>query len=263
MGNQSSTESLADTEEITNQINNVSNENCITACDSNISNINMVIEDTTIEGDVNISAVCNILGASCILKAALSNSVQNTQKNQQLAATMQSGSPLLAFSTQNSTIAESNNQDIANQVSNIMNATCQNNSSTSVNGVNVELIGDTIGGSLNINSNGNINKSSCILNNVARTTLANQQTNSQTAKVMQGSPLLFAMLAVVIIIVVVMIGIVILGVGGLGALGIGAAIIHKKKKSSQPLRTKPGMQPHNSQPLRAKPGMQPQMKSYR
>lgn len=244
MGNQSSTESLASTEEITNQINNVSNENCITACDSSISNIDMVIEDTTIEGNVNISAVCNILGASCILKAAMSNSIQNTQKNKQLAETLQSGSPLLLFSTQNNTQSESNNQDISNRVSNIMNSTCQNNSTTSVDGVNVELIGDTIGGNLNINSDGNINKSSCILNNVARTTLANDQTNSQTAKALQGSPLLFAMLAVVIVIVVVMIGIVILGVGGIGALGVGAAIVHEVKKPKKSMRPSgQGMRP--------------------
>lgn len=236
MGNQASSESLASTESISNQINNVSNENCITACDSEISNINMIIENSDIEGDVNVSAVCNILGSSCILKAALSTSVQNTQKNKQLGATMQSDSPLNWFSSQSSNIQESNNQSISNKVSNVMNSTCQNNSTSTVDGVNIELIGDKVGGNINVDSKGNITKSQCIIDNVARTTLANEQSNSQTAKVMQGSPILFAIIAIVIIVVVVMIGLVILGVGG---IALKTAMLKKGNPTSPSFPSQP------------------------
>ena len=216
MGNQSSSESLASTQSIRNQINNVSNESCITACDSDISNSNILIIDSDIEGNVSVSAVCNILGSSCVLKAALSNSIQNTQKNKQLGETMQSASPLTWFSSQNSSTTESSNESISNRISNIMNSTCQNNSKSQVDGINIELLGTRVGGNVSIDSTGNVSKSQCILNNASRTTLANDQTNSQTAKVMQGSPVLFAIIGIVIIVVIVMIGIVILGIGGTG-----------------------------------------------
>ena len=217
MGNQSSSESLANTESISNQINSISNENCITACDSDISNSNIILENGDIQGDINISAVCNILGSSCVLKAALSDSVQNTQKNTQLAESMQSASPLTWFSNQHAGVTENNNQDIANRVSNIINSTCQNTSSNKVEGINVEIIGEKVGGNVNIGSKGNITKSQCIINNTSRVTLSNDQTNSQTARIFQGSPLLFGFLALIIIIIIVMIGIVIFGVGGIGA----------------------------------------------
>jgi hypothetical protein len=244
MGNSSSSESLVSTQSISNQINNVSNENCINACDSDISNINMIIENSDIEGDINVSAVCNILGASCILKASLSDTVQNTQKNKQLAETLQESDPFTWFSSSSANTTEDSNESIANRVSNIMNSTCQNDSDDSVSGVNIELIGDRVGGSLNVDAKGNITKSQCIIDNVSRTTLSNDQTNSQTAKVMQGSPILFAILGIVIIVVIVMIGLVILGVGGLGVLGAGGVLMGEfSKKPPQGMQRPPqGMQ---------------------
>lgn len=232
MGNQSSTESLASTQSITNQINNVANENCITACTSELSDVNVIIENSDVEGDINISAVCNILGSSCVLKAALSNSVQNVQKNKQLGETMQSASFLTWFSNQNNDTVESSNQSTANRVSNIINSTCQNNSTNSVDGVNIEVLaGSKVGGNINVQSDGTISKSQCIIDNTIRTTLSNDQTNDQTAKVFQGSPILFGIIAVVIVVVVIMIGIVILGVGGLGAAGLGVVGMEALKKS--------------------------------
>ena len=261
MGNQSSSQSLASSQSISNQINNVSNENCITACDSDISNVNMIIEDSDIEGNVSISSVCNIIGSSCILKAALSSSVQNTQKNKQLGETMQSASPLTWFSNQSSSTQESNNQSVSNRVSNILNSTCQNNSTSKVDGVNIELIGDKVGGNVSENSQGNISKSQCVISNTARTTLSNDQSNSQTAKAMQGSPILFAIIGIVIIVVVVMIGIVIVGVGGLGGLALlkGA---DKKKSSTRPPPAipPPRYKPRPSAPPRYKPQMRPRVR---
>ena len=252
MGNQSSTQSLASTQAISNQINNVSNENCITACDSDVSNINMLIENSDIEGNINISAVCSVIGSSCILKAALSNSVQNTQKNSQSAEAMQESDPLSWFSSSTSDQQEDSNQSTANRVSNIINSTCQNNSTSNVDGINIELIGDKVGGNVNVNSAGSVSKSQCILDNASRTTLANDQSNSQTAKVMQGSALLFGIIAVVIVIVVIMIGLVILGMGGIG--GIFALKGLSEKGNPQGNTMRPGMPPG------MRPGMPPGMR---
>ena len=253
MGNQSSSESLASTQSVSNQINNVSNENCITACTSDIRDSNIKIIDSNVRGNVSISAVCNILGSSCVLKAALSNSIQNTQKNKQLGETMQSASPLTWFSNQSNSTTESSNENISNRVSNIVNSTCQNTSSENVEGINIEIIGSSVGGNVNLSADGDISKSQCIIDNTTRTTLSNDQTNSQTAKVMQGSPLLFGIIAVVIVVVVVMIGIVILGVGGLGVLGVGAVGMKSLKKKPQNRGPPPQYKQRPSAPPMYKP----------
>ena len=239
MGGQQSSESLVNNQSTLNAINNVSNENCINACDSDISNIHMQIIDSDIEGNVNISAVCNILGTSCVLKSSLTTNLHNTQKSQQTGEAMQESDPLSLlgnlFGGQSSSISENSNQSIANRVSNIINSTCQNKSTNDVSGVNVQMIGDKVGGNVSIASDGSISHTDCVLNNMSRTMITNDQSNSQKAKIMQGSPLLFAIIGIVIVVVVVMIGIVIIGVGGIGTLGLGAvAKDEMSKKSSKP-----------------------------
>ncbi len=145
---------------------------------------------------------------------------------------------------------------MANRVSNILNSTCQNNSTSKVDGVNIEIIGSRVGGNVSENSQGNISKSQCVISNTARTTLSNDQSNSQTAKTMQGSPLLFAIIAIVIVVVVIMIGIVIIGVGGLGGLALLKGGKKPKKKGVPPVMP-PGRRPP---PRRMPPNMRPRVR---
>lgn len=263
MGGQQSSESLVDNQSMTNRINNISNENCINACDSDISNLHMDIEDSDIEGNVSISSVCNILGASCVLKSSLSTSLHNTQKSKQSADAMQEQDPLSLlgslFGGPSSSVDETTNQSVANRVSNIINSTCQNKSVQKLTGINVQMIGDKVGGNVNITADGGITNTECILNNISRTAITNDQSNSQSAKIMQGSPLLYAIIGLVIVAVIVMIGIVILGIGG-----VSAGVIAKdemSKKSSKPGMKKPPSGP--PPPYSAKPGMKKAPQTYR
>jgi hypothetical protein len=259
MGGQQSNMSLANSQSVQNDINNVSNENCITACTTSISDININIKDSDIAGNVSVGAVCSILGSSCTLKASLSSSVQNDLANKQSATTVQETDPLSMlgsiFGGPSSSTNESSNQAVSNKVSNIMNSTCQNKSSTSTSGVNIQLDGDKVGGNVDLSATGVVSNAKCVIDNVARTTLSNKLTNSQTAKVMQGSPILFAIIGIVIIIVVVMIGIVIFGIGGLGVYEA-----TKKTPGARP----PGARPPGARPPGARPpGARPPPYSYR
>ena len=259
MGNQSSSESLASTQSIVNQINNISNENCINLCSSSIQDIHILIQDSDIEGNINAQAACSILGASCVLKASLSSDVQNTEKNKQLGLAMQEEDPIaLIGPSSSSTINETSNQSVANRVTNILNSTCQANSVQSADDVNIEVIGSKVVGNINVDANGQITKSKCIIDNVSRTTLSNDLTNSQTAKTFQGSPLLFIILAIVAIAVMVMIVIVILGVGGLGVLGVGgvgALAVESGKNKPRGQRSRPTgpPPPYNMRPRPSAP----------
>ena len=255
MGGQQSSMSLANSQSVQNQINNVSNENCITACTASISDININIKDSDIAGNVSVGSVCSILGSSCTLKASLSSSVQNDLANKQSATTVQETDPLSMlgsiFGGPSSSTNESSNQAVSNKVSNIMNSTCQNKSSTSTSGVNIQLDGDKVGGNVDLSATGVVSNAKCMIDNVARTTLSNKLTNSQTAKVMQGSPILFAIIGIVIIIVVVMIGIVIFGIGGLG--------VYEAPGARPPGARPPGARPPGARP----PGARPPPYSYR
>ena len=251
MGGQQSSESMASTQSISNQINNISNQSCINSCTTEVDDVNMVIEDSTIEGNVNVTSVCDILGATCMLKASMSNDVHNQQKNKQQGTELQENDPFNVFGSlfgMSSSISESNKQSTSNRVSNIMNSTCQENSNSSTQDVNIEIIGSKVGGDVNVSSDGSISKTQCTLENVARNTLANDQSNTQKATIAQGSPLLFAIIAVVIVVVVIMIGVVILGVGGLGAVGVGGLAYEEFTKSPSP-----SQQPRPSAPPPYKP----------
>lgn len=232
---QSASTSLVNNQSISNQISNVSNENCITACNSSVSNSSILLDDSTVEGNVSVSAVCNILGSSCVLKASLSTDLHNTNKSQQTAETMQENDPfsilgsLFGMNTNNS---ETDNQSTTNRVSNIMNSVCQNKATTQDSGVNIQIIGSTVGGNVSIDADGSVSNTKCVIDNVARTKIVNDNSSSQKSAILQGSPLLFAIVGVVVVIVVVMIGIAIVGVAGAGALGAGAIAYGEINKSS-------------------------------
>ena len=82
MGGTSSRISLANTQSVTNAINNVSNESCISSCTSKTEDIHINDTGGTLN-NLNIGTVCNIIGASCVLKASLTNTIQNKLTNKQ------------------------------------------------------------------------------------------------------------------------------------------------------------------------------------
>lgn len=216
MGGVNSTQSQVSDQEILNKINNISNENCITSCTSSISDITADFENSTFEGDINIGSICNILGASCVLKASLSNDVQNYQKLAQDNNRIDEQDPLILFSLlagDSGSQTNVNNQVISNRVTNILNSVCQNQAQESTSGVYIHLVGDTVDGNVNVNAEGTVSNTSCILDNVVRNTISNKQVATQKNKLMQGSPLLFAIIGIVIIAVAIMVVILFIGVG--------------------------------------------------
>ena len=259
MGGTSSRISLANTQSVTNAINNISNESCINSCKSNTSDIHVVATNSTLN-NLTIGTVCNIIGASCVLKASLTNTIQNKLTNKQKATTVQESDPLSlmgSFFGETTGTNESSNQSISNRVSNLLNSTCQNNTSSTTDGVYINLNNVDVTGTINVGTSANISKTSCILDNVARTTLSNTEANSQSAKVMQGSPLLFAIIGLVIVAVVIMIILVIVGAGALGVMKIGPhALGSMAPKTSSRSSPRPSLHP-SSPPQRRIPPIRP------
>lgn len=237
MGGVHSTQSQVSNQAIMNKINNISNEKCITSCTSKLSDITVDIQNSVFDGDINIGSYCNIIGASCVLKASLSNDIQNTQKLDQSNNRVDEQDPFSFLSLMMGdygTQDEVNNQTISNRITNVLNSICENEADESLSGVNIHLVGDTIRGNLNVEAAGTVSNTKCVLDNVVRNTISNDQVATQKNKLVQGSPLLFAIIAVVIIAVIIMFVILILGVGliGAGTVGGGAYLIHEHNKNA-------------------------------
>ena len=235
MGGVHSTQSQVSNQAIMNKINNISNEKCVTSCTSTLSDINVDLINSTFYGDINIGSYCNILGASCTLKASLTNDVQNTQKLDQTNNRVDEQDPisicsLLAgdYGTQD----EVNNQTISNRITNILNSICQNQANPTTSGVDIHLVGDTVEGNLNVEAAGTVSNATCILDNVVSNTISNDQVAKQSNKLIQGSPLLFAIIAAVIIAAMIMIVILFLGVGGVGVVGLKAVESSKQRQQN-------------------------------
>jgi len=261
MGGIQSSRSMVSNQETLNNINNVSTQNCITECTSNISNTNIDIEHSTFNGDINVQSICTITGASCLLKSAMTNSLHNTEKSEQELKDTEENDPFnvipLALFGSDTSDSKSVNQSIVNRVSNVINATCQNNSTSNISGTTVTVSDATVNGNININAKGDVDKSSCVQNNVASNIITNNEQSKQKDKVFQGSPLLFIIVAVTVVIIGGLLVILVLGITGI--IGFGVFESSGGSKSLPPGAMQPGMippmQPGMRQPMQ--PGMIP------
>ena len=258
MGGIQSTRSMDSSQSVLNQINNVSNQNCITSCTSNLSDTNILIDGSTINGDINVQSVCEITGASCVLKASMTNDIHNTQKSIQDMKKIEEDDPLnilpMGLVGDSSNDSQSQSQSITNRVSNVLNSTCQNNDTSNISGTVVTVKNDaTVNGNININSHGNVDKTSCILNNVVKNKLTNDQFAKQKNKVFQGSPILFLFVLIGICVIGALIVVLVLGLGGMITLGgVGMLEMSKGSKGPHPPGP-PGARPPGARPPGARP----------
>lgn len=210
MGGSQSNISQNNYQQISNIMQQISNQQCVNSCTIS-SDLNLTAVDTTFEGDISNSISCQINSSSCVLKSSLSTSLVN-----KLAST-QSGSVteleglftlLQSLTGDNSNINQNNYQSIMNEVTQTVNNTCRNdptnNSSTSLN-----FQGDTIEGNVSLNEIAGSSKAQCVLQNMSSIYANNSETNSQTASISKISGLIAAILAIVVAVVIV---IMILGI---------------------------------------------------
>jgi len=179
-------------QDTSNRITQISNESCVNACVIGGNNTVINISNTTIRGDINYSSACIISGAGCTLKASLDSALLNTQTSQQDASISEEEDPFTLLNQlfdigSSDNISESNFQSISNEITQIMNSTCQNNQEISNNDLTLFLSNDDIEGSVNLTASGSITNTQCILNNMSKSYVKNDQSNSQKASISKGS----------------------------------------------------------------------------
>ena len=135
--------SFQDTE---NQVNQISNQTCTTTCLADIStSINI-----TNAKDINITLKdgCFITGSSCTLKAALNNSLTNTQTDKEKSQIKAGSDPLPVINFGSNDIDQENYQKIGNQVTQDINSLCKLHSESNIN--KPILLENNDGGSYNL-----------------------------------------------------------------------------------------------------------------
>ena len=171
-------------EKVSTDISQISNEECINYV-SNNAQIITNIDDSTI-GNLEITEAAFLNSPSCILKASLDSSLINTLSNKQSAQITDIAGLFTALDALtriggSDDINQSNYQFISNEVTQQMNSLCANYSTTQgaiINNIEGSKVRNVI-----ITSNAQSDKSSCIIDNMTKSYISNNESNDQTAKI--------------------------------------------------------------------------------
>jgi len=171
-------------QKVSTQISQISNEECINYVTNDATIITNI--DGGTYGNIEESEVALLNSPSCILKASLDSELINTLSDKQSAqitdmAGLFTALDALARIGGSDSISQDNYQDITNESTQQMNSLCLNYSVTQ--GAIINNIKDAKVRNLIITANSTSDKSSCVIDNMAKSYISNNETNDQTAKI--------------------------------------------------------------------------------
>jgi hypothetical protein len=222
-GDQQEAVSLA-TSIVNDSLQNVANY-CTITCVNNINNVDY----TFIGGDVsfNINQSCSIVGSECMVKNLVGTQVDNLIQN----IVKQTESNLGIFSLFGPASNESTNitNAIENQISQIISNTCRIESSNNV--TNSSVFAQDIKGNFSIGQTGQVSKSDCALDTVAKVVLNNKVQNQVTQTESSCGSILGILIIVGIVAACIILFPILFETGKLVASGIAAG----RKRIVEPL----------------------------
>lgn len=186
-------------EDLQNNILQVTEENCHAKCSNYDGGGTVVIDGTTIKGDLDIVQQCTAT-ASCTMNQTLQSQVQNIM-SAIAAQSQKSEQSFINFTLAAQANSSEIKENITNTITQVMESACQATSSNIQQDDIVILRNDTVGGNFFLGQKGSAN-ANCVLNNVAKQVLFNQQQakQDQTQKVEN----VFAIIAIAIVIILVL-----------------------------------------------------------
>jgi hypothetical protein len=199
--NISQSNSLAQT--VNNNILNSSNSQCISTCSIYNGGNTIIIDGTTIQGNIEFNQTCN-LQQSCVINSTLDTQVESIldSLSKQTSVTTRGLFDILGSS---STQENDVRQSLTTNISNLINSTCQSTADITNANNFVYLNNSNVQGSLQFNQTADV-VSACTLNNMSRVVAQNKLTasNDQSAKILGSTGLLLILLAIIAIIVIVL-----------------------------------------------------------
>jgi len=178
------------------------NNYCSITCNNNFTNSTITI----VGGDaqINIDQTCTNIGSECTIKNLVSSEITNLIEN--IVEQTQSNLGILSLLGPSSSNSTTIGNAIKNQISQLINNTCNQNTTNNINGVNIFAIdADT---RLNYNQTGTMDHATCALDTVAKIVLNNAVSND----VKQSISSCGNVLTILIIVGVIIVGIILLPV---------------------------------------------------
>jgi len=188
---------------INNNILNASTSNCSATCSAYNGGNTVIINGTTINGNVSFNQSCDLV-ATCTINSQVNTNVTDIISSMQKQTSVTAnGFP--DFSLDGVSQSVQVQQNITTSVANIIESSCQS-STQLVNQDNFTYLNNsTVNGSLTFSQTGTVN-SNCTLNNISSITVANKETASQSqTSVITSSILLFIILIVVVVVIIAII----------------------------------------------------------
>lgn len=196
MGAQDQQVSLATS--IINNAQQTINNYCSISCSQNISNVNITI----IGGNatINITQTCTAIGTECAVKNLVGAEISNLISN--LVDQSQSNAGIFSLFGPASSQATSISNNIKNQISQLVNNTCQQDINQNISALNIFAL--DANAKINIAQTGTMDHASCVLDTVAKLVLTNNVANDVKQKQTSCGGILGILIIVAIIIVVIL-----------------------------------------------------------
>jgi hypothetical protein len=196
MGAQDQQVSLATN--IINSAQQTINNYCSISCSQNISNVNITI----IGGNatINITQTCTAIGTECAVKNLVGAEISNLISN--LVDQSQSNAGILSLFGPASSQSTSISNNIKNQISQLVNNTCQQDINQNISALNIFAL--DANSTINIAQTGTMDHASCVLDTVAKLVLTNNVANDVKQKQTSCGNILTILIIVAAIIVLIL-----------------------------------------------------------
>jgi len=190
---------ISEAQNLENSILQASSETCIATCTNVEDNNTIIINGTSIGGNLDLTQQCKAQ-ASCIMANQLDSQVQNIVKAMAEQKQTSKTSPF-SFSFKGQNNEAQINQNITNSVTQIMNTACQSTSDNMMVNDTIVLTNDRVGGNFVLSQSGDAT-SNCTMNNLAKQVLFNKEraTADQTQTI--ESVFFLIILAIIICLIV-------------------------------------------------------------
>lgn len=191
---------------------------CVATCSAPQNNPTIILNGTTVRGNVEIVAECNA-SAACAMQSQLDTQVSNIMQSmaqQSIVTTELIPISLMVAKQKTSNIVQ---QNITNNITQNMQSICQATTNTMLNNPTIVGTNATVGGNLTIVSDGGSANADCTINNLARMSLFNSNVAQAAQSNKRKNVLGVVMIAIVMMLVLgVIIVLVIMGPEGVAAV---------------------------------------------
>lgn len=184
------------------------NNYCSISCNADISNVNIVIDGGNAQ--IDIGQTCTNIGSECTIKNVISSEIENMIEN--LVQQQQTNGGIFSLLGPSQSNDANISNSIKNQISQLINNTCTQNTNVTLNNMNITSIDANL--KFNYVQTGTQDHATCALDTVAKLVLNNQVSNSVKQTQSSCGNVLGILIAIAVIIVLIIIAYIIFKVVG-------------------------------------------------